>query len=406
MQIFKAADFLLPREELISNWAVIACDQFTSQPEYWNAVKKQIQDAPSAYNVVFPEAELGADDAARIDSINRTMLEYLDSDIFREFKNSYIYVERTLLNGIVRRGIVGVIDLEEYDYTPDAKTHIRATEKTVPERIPPRVKIRKNAAMELSHVLLLCDDPKCRLVSRFSASEKVYDAELMQGGGHIAGWLIDGQDAEAFGQRLAEYYAAMDDKYAKLGISPIYFAVGDGNHSLATAKTCWEAIKSAHPELAGTDHPARYAMVELENLYDEAQQFEPIHRVVKNVDTADLLGKLDGICTEGGHPVKWFVGDDSGTIYLDRKLGELPVAILQNFLDDYGLGDIDYIHGDEVAEELAKAPDTIAFLLPNIDKNSLFKGIAKDGVLPRKTFSMGHAQEKRYYMECRRITEE
>ncbi len=406
MQIFKAADFLIPQAELLKNWAVIACDQFTSQPEYWKAVAEQVGEKPSAYYVVFPEAELGADDDVRIASINQNMESYLGSDIFRKYNNSYVYVERTLLNGVIRRGIVGVIDLEAYDYSPDSDALIRATEKTVPERIPPRVKIRRNAPMELSHVLLLCDDPECRLVSRFSASEQLYDFDLMQGGGHISGWLVNGDAAAEFERRLSVYFAAADRKYKELGISPIYFAVGDGNHSLATAKTIWEDLKSANPELAGTDHPARWAMVELENLYDEAQQFEPIHRVVTGVDTGALLKALEGISSPDGHQVAWHTAGQSGTVLLDRALGELPVAVLQNFLDAYGKGSIDYIHGDDVAVRLAQEPDTIAFLLPNIDKNSLFKGIAKDGVLPRKTFSMGHAQEKRYYLECRRITEQ
>jgi len=403
MRIFGSCELLIPEKEYLDDWAVIACDQFTSQPEYWKAVAAQVGDKPSAYRVVFPEAELGADDDARIASINQNMETYLRSEIFRKYKDSYVYVERTLLNGVVRRGIVGVIDLEEYDYSPDSKAAVRATEKTVPERIPPRVKIRKNAPLELSHVLLLCDDPECRLVSRFSASEKLYDFDLMQGGGHISGWLLNGDAAAEFERRLAEYYASTDRKYEELGISPIYFAVGDGNHSLATAKTIWEDLKSARPELAGTDHPARYAMVELENLHDEAQQFEPIHRVVTGVGTGALLKALEGVSSPDGHPVVWHTAGQSGTVYLDRKLGELPVAVLQNFLDAYGKGSIDYIHGDDVAIKLAQQPDTIAFLLPNIDKDSLFKGIAKDGVLPRKTFSMGHAQEKRYYLECRII---
>lgn len=404
MQIFKAADLLLPQGKYIEDWPVIACDQFTSQPEYWEAVRRRVGDRPSSYRVIFPEAELGPDNAGRIALINSMMRSYLASELFCEYKNSYIYVERTLMSGVVRRGVVGVIDLEAYDYTPLSSSPVRATEKTVPERIPPRVEIRKNAAMELSHILLLCDDAEKKLIVPMTDGELLYDMELMQGGGRIKGWLVDEDAAKAFGRRLDLYYEAVDRSYAGLGVSPIYFAVGDGNHSLAAAKACWEELKASDPELAGSGHPARYAMVELENLYDEAQQFEPIHRIVSGTDPGALIEALNKLCvSEGGHPIRWYSGDKSGTLTPDRALGELPVAVLQNFLDGFGAGSVDYIHGAEVAEELAKRPDTVAFLLPPIYKDSLFKGIAKDGVLPRKTFSMGHAQEKRYYMECRRI---
>ena len=411
MSIFTCSDLLIPEEPLLPDWAVIACDQFTSQPEYWAAVRRQTEGKPSAYHITFPEAELDGDRASRIDSIEQHMRRALAAGFFRSFPRALVYVERSLLDGSVRRGLVGVIDLEEYEYASDAKSAIRATEQTVMERIPPRVQIRSGAVLEASHVMLLADDREDRILSTCERKKDslplLYDFELMQGGGRIAGRLLTGSDAEDALKAVDAYELAAVRHCEALGLAPLLYAVGDGNHSLATAKTCWEALKQANPALAGTDHPARYAMVELQNIHDDAQKFEPIHRLLTGVSPAALLEGLSTLCAPGGHEVRWVAGERSGTVTLSRALGELPVAILQPFLDRWLQkrgGKIDYIHGDEVAQKLARQDDALAFLLPNISKADFFRGIVKDGVLPRKTFSMGHAQEKRYYLECRRIT--
>ena len=410
MAVFSSSELLLPPGELLPDWAVIACDQFTSQPDYWQAVRDQAGDHPSACRITFPEAELGSDDQARIASINVTMRRYLDAGFFRRFPDSYVYVERTLLDGSVRRGAVGVIDLEAYDYSSDAVSPVRATEQTVVERIPPRVRIREGACLESSHVMLLMDDPGGKvldsLTARKSELEPVYDFELMQGGGRIIGRLVSGEDAAAFGARITAYEWETAERFAAMGRAPMLYAVGDGNHSLAAAKACWETLKKQGADAA---HPARFAMVELQNIRDPEQRFEPIHRIVTGVDPGLLLRSCAAICAPGGHPVAWHAGKEQGLLTLDPALGELPVAVLQPFLDRFLLehgGEIDYIHGEEVAVRLAEKPGSVAFLLPNISKGDFFRGIVMDGVLPRKTFSMGHAQEKRYYLECRRITDE
>ena len=413
MAVFQAAELLIPHRELLDNWAVIACDQFTSQPEYWHAVREQAGQAPSAYHIIFPEAELGRDEDARIQSINAAMRRYLSENVFDVFPASYVYVERQLRDGTVRRGVVGVIDLEEYDYRSDAASTVRATEQTVVERIPPRVRIRSGACLEASHVMLLMDDAEGRVLDSLEAKKTalptIYDFELMQGGGHITGRLVQGDDAAALNEALSQYEAATRARFAETGKAPLLYAVGDGNHSLATAKTCWEALKAAQPELAGTRHPARFAMVELQNIRDASQKFEPIHRLLTGVSPDVILHEAELLCAPVGLTVDWYAGERRGTLSLDPARGELPVGILQPFLDRYLQehgGKIDYIHGDETAARLAKSGNALAFLLPTISKEDFFRGIVMDGVLPRKTFSMGHAQEKRYYLECRRITEE
>lgn len=411
MAVFQAAELLIPRRELLDAWAVIACDQFTSQPEYWREVKANVGDAPSTYHITFPEAELGDEEETRIASINAHMRQYLDADVFRTYPNAYVYVERTLLDGSVRRGVVGVIDLEDYDYSRDAATAVRATEQTVVERIPPRVRIRSGAALETSHVLLLMDDAEGAvldgLAEKKAALPELYDLDLMQGGGHLTGRLVAGEDARALDAALERYETQTLGRFAGMGRAPLLYAVGDGNHSLATAKTCWEKLKKQDPTLAGTKHPARYAMVELQNIRDDAQRFEPIHRLLIDVPVDRLLDEVTVICAPGGMPVEWQAGKRQGILFLDPAQGALPVAILQPFLDRFlqkNGGAIDYIHGDEAAAELARQKNAISFLMPKISKEDFFRGIVMDGVLPRKTFSMGHAQEKRYYLECRKIT--
>jgi len=411
-QVFLPAKVLLPKVEDMSKWSVVACDQFTSQPEYWERVEKNVGDSKSAYHLILPEAELGTDkEAAHIESIHKAMAEYLATDVFTEYDNAYIYIERTMQNGSIRRGLLGMVDLDAYHYEPGTDAPIRATEKTVAERIPPRMRVRKDAAIELPHVLLLCDDAENLLLEPFTAGKnelcKLYDFDLMENGGHITGWLVQGEAVTAFEQRLAQFEACLSKKYTDLSGTPMTFAVGDGNHSLATAKACYEALKKEHPDMDMSKHPARYALVELENIYDESQVFEPIHRIITKTDAESLLEALQGACCgEEGFPIQWVIGDKTGTMILDKQKGELAVGILQKFLDEYlesHEGETDYIHGEEDLKALAAQPDAIGFLLPAMEKNQLFRGVISDGVLPRKTFSMGHAVEKRYYLEARKI---
>ncbi len=412
MAVFSSADILLPKEAPYETWSVIACDQFTSQPEYWEETRKIVGDAPSSVNLILPEAELGSpDEDARIKKINQTMQDYLDEGVFTTYKDSMVYVERAMQDGSIRKGLIGKLDLEAYDYSQGSTSDVRATEKTVVERIPPRVRVRKDAPIELPHILVLVDDDKKMLIEPITAQKekltKLYDFDLMQGGGHITGYLVDGDVAKDFAKRLDDYAAKAPDKYKDLDGAPMVMAVGDGNHSLATAKECYEELKAAHPGEDLSNHPARYALVELDNIHDEAQVFEPIHRIVTGVDPEGLLAELkDGWCKEGGYPVTWYIGEKTGTIYLDPDKSQLTVGVLQSFLDGYleqHGGSVDYIHGEETLINLAKQENAIGFILPAMEKSQLFKGVIADGALPRKTFSMGHAEEKRYYVEGRKI---
>ena len=410
--IFRSADILLPRDADMTKWAVIACDQFTSDKAYWDRVRQTAGDAPSTINLILPEAELGSPrEAEEVAEINRTMDAYLREGVFAEYRDSYVYVERTLENGSIRKGLVGMLDLEAYDYNPGSTSAIRATEKTVPERIPPRQRVRRDAPIELPHVLLLVDDHEKRLIEAVAEKKdrltKLYDFELMEGGGRIRGWLVTGKDAAAFDEALTAYGRTVDAKYAGLKGVPMIFAVGDGNHSLATAKSCYEELKRSHPGEDLSAHPARFALVELENIHDEAQVFEPIHRVITHTDPKKLLADLqESCCAPGGYPLRWYSGGESGELSLDRTKSELAVGVLQVFLDAWlkeNAGEIDYIHDDDALIALSEPADAVGFLLPAMEKSQLFRGVISDGALPRKTFSMGHSREKRYYLEGRKI---
>ncbi len=414
MNLFEPADILIPKNVEMEKWAVIACDQFTSQPEYWERVEETVGEAPSSLKLIFPEAKLGEESSDMVVKIRETMDQYLAENLFEEYKNAFIYVERTLLDGSVRKGVVGAINLDEYDYTAHSMSGIRATEKTVVERIPPRKVIRENAVLELPHILLFSDDEQDLMCGYLEVVKEklpvVYDFDLMEEGGHITGRLVTGEFADIFYGKMEEYGDFIQNKYGASKKTPMMFAVADGNHSLATAKACYEDIRLKNQDRNLLNHPARYALVEMVNIHDEAQKFEPIHRIVKNVDVNALLGALIlDSCAEGGYPIKWYSGEKHGTIYLDPEKGQLPIGILQNFLDDYlalHLGVIDYIHGEDVLQTLAKEQNSIGFALPVIDKDKFFRGIIEDGVFPRKTFSTGHAQEKRYYLEARKIIQE
>ena len=410
MSVFKSTDILIPNHVEMEKWSVIACDQFTSDPAYWQRVRQAAGQGPSTIHLILPEAELGSEhEAQTVRNINAAMERYLAENVFGVYPNSYVYVERTLADGSVRPGLLGAVDLEAYDYHVGSHSAIRATEKTVLERIPPRQRVRKDAAVELPHVLMLCDDDEKSLIEPIAAVRdsltKLYDFDLMEQGGHITGWLVQGDVAAEFDKRFAAFAAAVDGKYEDLGGS-VLLAVGDGNHSLATAKSCYEALKAANPGVDFSAHPARYSLVELENIHDPSLVFAPIHRIILDTDAQKLLADVQSVCAEGGYPVEWVIGEKSGTVYLDKAKGELAVAVLQEFLDNWlseNAGVIDYIHGDEEVKELAKKEKAIGFLLPAMEKHQLFRGVISGGALPRKTFSMGHAREKRYYLEGRKI---
>ncbi len=392
---FSSADILLPKEHF-ENWAVIACDQYTSEPEYWQAVKECVGDKPSALNVILPEVYLEADNTESIEKINKTMQKYLGNGIFEEHKDCLIYVEREQSDGKLRRGIVGKIDLEQYDYRADANAEIRATEQTVLERIPPRVEIRRNAPLELPHVMLLFNDGEDKVFSHIeenkSRFEGLYDFELCCGGGHIRGYKIDKETEAGIYSLLYQIKRVSDE--------PL-FCVGDGNHSLATAKECYNLNKT---ELS------RYALAEITNIHDTALEFEPIYRVVFGVNPKEIIKNFVDYCggEYKGADKQEFVcvyGECEQKISVKAK-AKLSVATLQKFLDEYlkeNGGEIDYIHGESSLKKLALNENTIGFLFEGMKKSELFTAVANDGSLPRKTFSMGHADDKRFYIEARRI---
>ncbi len=416
MKIFTPANILLPDVDSMEKWAVIACDQFSSQPEYWKEVREYVGDAPSTLNMILPEAELGVkDEKAKIQKINQNMEDYIEQGVFKEYPDSFVYIERTLQNGSVRKGLIGMVDLEAYSYEAGSDSAIRATEKTVLERIPPRMRIREGAVLEFPHVQILCDDVEKTLIEPIgkmkSELTKLYEFDLMKDGGHIVGWLVQGDVKDGFELRLHAYERSLEDKYIDVEGVPMTFAMGDGNHSLATAKACYEELKKNNPKKNYSNHPARYALVELENIHSSALEFEPIHRILTGIDPENVLECLEAGCgaspeQENIHKIEWYSGEKSGTVYLDARKSSLAVGVLQPFLDDYLKehgGEIDYIHGDVVLKELAKKEQSIGFILPAMEKSQLFRGVMENGVLPRKTFSMGHAHDKRYYLEGRRL---
>ena len=414
MRVFRRAQILLPRNCDMNAWAVVACDQYTSEPEYWAEVDALTEGKPSARHLILPEAQLQAPDVQqKIEAIHDAMHRYLSEGFFASYPNSYIYVERTVSSGKIRRGLIGCVDLEQYDYSVGSESAIRATEGTVLERIPPRLRVRRNAPLELPHVLMLADDVQDVLLSDLEKQkhsfQKLYDFDLMQAGGHISGWLVSAEAADAFDARLDAFAEALPGRYSDLSGTPMLFAVGDGNHSLATAKACYEERKKNNPGDDFSHHPARWALVELENIHDDALEFEPIHRVLTGVDAKALLSCLEeACCAETGMPLTCITAEGERVCYLDPAKGELAVGILQNFLDAYlaeHSGEIDYIHGEDVTRRLGAEPGCIGFLVPGMEKSQLFRGVIADGVLPRKTFSMGHAQEKRFYLEGRKIVD-
>ncbi len=415
---FYPADILIPDNSADMNkWSVVACDQYTSEPEYWNSVYEIVGDVPSTLSLILPEIYLEDDDVAqRIENIHASMNKYLADGIFREYKNAMVYVQRTQSNGIVREGIIGKIDLEKYDFSKGSTSEVRATEATVIERIPPRIKVRQGAPLELPHIMILIDDPDNTVIEPIANSteklEKLYDTELMQGGGSIKGYLVSDELQTKINDALCTLAEpeAFNKKYNLQDTPVLLFAMGDGNHSLATAKEFYEQLKKANPDKDMSNHPARYALAEIVNLHSAALEFEAIHRLVYDVDCNKLINEMNKALELsdncGEQCFTYICNGSEKKVGIGKTSSNLTVGSLQNFLDAYikeNGGKIDYIHGTDTVAALAEKHNGIAFILPDMDKSDLFPTVIKDGALPRKTFSMGHAADKRYYIEARNI---
>lgn len=418
MKTFNRANILIPHNIDYTKWSVVACDQYTSEPEYWAEVEKTVGDSPSSLHIIYPEIYLNEKNKdERIKSINQKMKKYLDEGIFKEYKDSLILVERTQRNGKKRYGLIGQVDLEDYDFSKGSTSKIRATEGTVIERIPPRVKIRENAPLEMPHIIMLIDDPDLTVIDPLKNQkdnfEVLYDFELQMNSGHLKGYLIN-DDSSDSALKAIDSLADENTFYNKYNLkkSVLQFAVGDGNHSLATAKTCWENIKKSLTDEEKKTHPARFALVEVMNIHDPALEFEPIHRFVYNIKADDLLKSLFEFYPQasksdnGGQKIDYCYKGNSGSIYINNAPSNLAVGTLGKFLDAYlkeNGGDIDYIHGKSTVEKLAQKDNSIGFILPSMEKKQLFETVILDGSLPRKTFSMGEAEDKRFYFECKNI---
>ena len=415
---FKKANILLPKKGTdMTKWSVVACDQYTSEPDYWREVESIVGDSPSTLRLTLPEIFLEEKDVAdRINKINNTMKEYLDKGLFEEYKDSMIYLERTQKDGRVREGLIGMVDLEDYSFELGSQTLIRATEKTVIERIPPRLKVRENALIELPHIMILIDDEKKNIIeelkNKVTEEDTVYDFDLMENGGHIKGYKL----SEDVSNEVIEKIEALTDKdyfekkYNVKDKGILLFAMGDGNHSLATAKANYEKLKETMSEEEYLNSPARYALVELVNLHSEALEFEPIHRVIFDTDVDKLIEELYkyyDINEEGnGEYFELVTKDMDKKLYISNPKSNISVGSIQMFLDEYlkeNKGKIDYIHGDETTRNMGKAPGNVAILFEAMPKEELFRTVILDGALPRKTFSMGHSYDKRFYLEARSI---
>ncbi len=419
---------LLPRSDIpLETWSVVACDQYTSQPEYWGEVRRMVGADPSTLHLVFPEAYLESVCREQaIAGINQRMQEYLKSGVLVEQPPGFMLVEREVGRVAPRKGLVVALDLEQYDYRDGAQKLIRTTEGTDQSRLPPRIQVREQASLETPHIMVLIDDPQQTVIEPLGAKdlELAYDFELMLGGGRIRGWHIND---EALINEIAGHIVRL-----ARGEPPLIYAMGDGNHSFATARAVWERLKAeAEDERQVMNHPARYALAELVNVHDAGLEFAPIHRVIFGVDVVDLLRAMETHCSGNGfsrrafadrerweaacreaaigsgHHISYISGTERGLLSIAEPSFQLEVASLQAFLDCYldahPRARLDYIHGEDVLAQLAAEPDSIGFFLPTMDKRDLFKTIVADGAAPRKTFSLGEAVEKRYYLECRRL---
>lgn len=415
---FYAADILLPNFEHTdgTRWATVACDQFTSEPAYWESVESTVKDTPSTLRMILPEVYLNEAEK-RVPIINRAMNEIADG-VLQCYPDSMIYLERVQSDGRLRRGLVACVDLECYDYRAGSNSLIRATEGTVLERIPPRVAIRRDAPLELPHIMLLIDDPRRTVIEPLTDASRtaapVYDFDLMEGGGHVKGFLVSKEQQETVCRALAALITpdAIGERYGDGSLAPLLFAVGDGNHSLASAKASYEEVKQAIGEEKAKVHPARYALAEVVNLHDDALSFEPIYRVVFHCDPVSLLSDLkayfatlNGNATEQSMLCVTKDGEEALTVSHPEQ--QLTVGTLQTFLFQYSAKhpevEVDYIHGEDSLRALATQENAIGFLFDGMRKDELFRTVIYDGALPRKTFSMGHARDKRYYLECRKI---
>lgn len=416
------SDILLPKAGSdYYKWAVVACDQYTSQKEYWHDVELITENYPTTYHLIYPECYLEEPDKdKRIAEIDRTMNEYLEKGFFATYPECFILVERTTESG-TRYGLMASLDLECYSYAPDSKTLIRATEGTILSRIPPRKEIRKNAPLELPHIMVLINDSKRGiiepLVAKRAELECVYDTELMKNGGHVKGYLVNSdEDIECMVKGFEVLHKALNPE------NPLLFAMGDGNHSLATAKSCWEDIKKTLTPEERKCHPARYALVELENIFDPALLFEPIHRVFFSLEREVFDGKLEGLAErvsvlevkdlaalESAINAKQegqrfgLISKEGFFVYtLMSPKHSIAAGTLQSVIDHNDFN-VDYIHGADVTEKLAREDGNLGIILPEVSKETFFEAIIKDKAFPRKTFSIGHANEKRFYMEAKRI---
>ncbi len=412
----KAPEILLPRDKT-SLWPVVACDQYTSEPEYWHRVENCVKDAPSAFHLILPELYLGGEDeAARIKSIHEAMERYISEGILEKLEEGFVFVKRSV-SGRERLGLMALLGLERYDFSAESKSLIRATEGTIKERIPPRLSVRHGAKLELPHAIVLVDDPNGTLIEPLYAPElqTLYDIELMESGGRVEGRFLPLEKAQGLCNALKG-----------LCKDGLLFAVGDGNHSLAAAKTALERLKAALPETDIEDHPARFALVEIENVHDTGIEFEAIHRVVFGIKPmaflSELCAKMNARCRVFddeaaqsaalaepflGQRVPFVFDGSFGVLYAEEPAHTLPCGTLQIALDEalkaFPEASVDYVHGD-VAKTLGVQPGCVGFILPAMEKRELFAAVLKDGPLPRKAFSMGRANEKRFYLEARRIT--
>ncbi len=405
MKTVKPFDILVPAVAEPEKFAVVSCDQFTSQRDYWEKLDEFVGDAPSALRLIFPEVYLeDGDYEDRIKNINAAMYDYLYKGVFNTLKDSYILVRRQTAYGYTRLGIVAPVDLEDYSYEYPTDAVIRSTEGVVANRIPPRLKIRKDAPVELPHVMLLLDDRDKTVIEPFykkrDTLEKLYDFELNMNGGHLTGWRIDAAEFDAV---LDNYVESIKGLYGKE--STLVFAVGDGNHSLATARAYWKDVKKTLTPEQRENHPARYALVEIENLHCDGIVFEPIHRFVFGVDDSDFVlhmstalkgkGRLNMFTTNMNYSVA--VSDNSVQAIADIQ------AAIDAYISSHPDASVDYIHGLDNLHAVADTSDGVAVEMPCIAKEELFGYVVEHGNLCRKAFSMGEAEEKRYYFEAKRI---
>lgn len=437
MNCLHVPKIMIPKEGTdLYKWSVVACDQYTSQPEYWEKTEEIVQNAPSTLRLTLPEVYLEKEDEAdRVKAIHACMENYMKEGILQELEEGFILVKRDFGKEYARNGLIVEIDLETYEYRKGEKSLVRPTEMTVEERIPPRLRVRQTATLEIPHIMLLIDDPEESviepLMKQSDMFSKVYDTDLMQNGGHITGYFIPkGNIIDTIMERIENLAdpAIFAKKYGLTKNYPLLnFAVGDGNHSMATAKAAWENIKKNLTPEEQRNHPARFCLCEIVNIHDKSLEVEPIHRVLFNVDKKDLISEANAFfqkhgcelsieqnsnttpyANENEHCFTFCAADGDGVFKVSNPVWGIAVASLQTFLDEYLAkhteSKIDYIHGIDVVRALGSKEGNIGFFLPDIEKNDLFKGVIVDGVLPRKTFSMGEAQEKRYYMECKKIT--